>query len=313
MRRIKRGDEPTGEGEYEVAPHTIHWLNLPVTANGNPLGRLLVLRDVTEERLLERMREDLTHMMVHDLRNPVTSIYGWLTLLQQSSDDLSEAQNRMVESGLVSVDKLSELINNILSVSQLEGGQVPLVRRPVSLADLIAEACHAQQPQAIKKGLHVRRDVMPGLPPVWADARLIGRVLQNLIDNAIKFTPAGGSVTVTVGPTHATDAGQASEQEAHAHYLRISVSDSGPGIPPELQRQLFQKFATGRQEASGSGLGLAFCKLAVEAHGGSIWVESEPEQGATFSFTLPIAQEDEITTPGVSKTPSWPTHALEAT
>ena len=297
MRRIQRGDESPSEGEYEVPPRVIHWHNLPVKTNGGPLGRLLVLRDVTEARALEKTREDLTRTMVHDLRNPLTAIFGALQFLNLTDGNLSEDQISMLEVARSSTQGMLELVNNILDVSQLEGGRLRLVRKPVALADLISEALRAQSPLAADKGLHLDSDVPSELAPVWADAKLIGRVLQNLIDNAIKFTPNGGSVRIAVGVAGEDCLRPEDGQLVKTTCLRVSVSDSGPGIPPELQGRLFQKFVTGRQAGRGSGLGLAFCKLVVEAHGGQIWVDpdaplgSDPGQGATFHFTLPIAPE----------------------
>ena len=191
----------------------------------------------------------------------------------------------MLEIALENSATMLKLVNRILDVSQLESGQMPLERAPVSLAELITETLQAQSLLAADKNLCLESEVSPLLPPVWADVSLIGRVVQNLVSNAIKFTFAGSLVRVTVEEMTKQDNGQLS-------HLRVSVSDNGPGIPPELQSQIFQKFVTGRQRESGSGLGLAFCKLAIEAHGGRIWLESEPGQGATFIFTLPIAHDN---------------------
>jgi signal transduction histidine kinase len=115
--------------------------------------------------------------------------------------------------------------------------------------------------------------------------------LQNLVDNAIKFTPTGGLVKVVVRPCDEELARRTELEVTESPQLCVSVVDSGPGISADLQRRLFHKFVTGGQEESGSGLGLAFCKLVVDAHGGHIWVESEPGQGTTFTFTLPVAGE----------------------
>jgi signal transduction histidine kinase len=119
--------------------------------------------------------------------------------------------------------------------------------------------------------------VPPDLPPAWADSTMIERVLQNLIGNAIKFTPAGGAVRVS-----------ARVDTSEPSTLLVLVSDTGAGIPPEIQGRLFQRFVTGQQEGRGNGLGLAFCKMVMEAHGERIWVESTSESGTTFAFTLPL-------------------------
>jgi signal transduction histidine kinase len=168
------------------------------------------------------------------------------------------------------------LVNGIMDVSRLESGRMPIKYVQIQLGDLVAETLQAQGPLATDKGLRLESDVPPTLPPAWADADLIERVLQNLVGNAIKFTPSGGVVRVTA---------RVGEGDP-LPVLLVSVSDTGPGIPSEIRGQLFQKFVAGRQEGRGSGLGLAFCKLAIEAHGEHISVESTPGQGATFTFSL---------------------------
>jgi signal transduction histidine kinase len=276
-------DAPPGEGVCEVPSHAFRWLNLPVVADDSPLGRLLLLRDVTEERLLERMRDDLVHTMVHDLRSPLATISLSLEALRMRGvDSLSPKQCEMLENALSNTRSMSGLVNNILDVNRLESGHMPLDRASVSLADLVVETLRAQSLLAAEKDLRLESDVPPLLPSAWADARLIGRVLQNLVGNAVKFTPPGGSIKVAIGQA----AGD--QQVAEAQQVWVSVADTGPGILPELQSRLFQKFVVGQLKGRGSGIGLAFCKLAVEAHGGRIWVESEPGQGATFTFTLPV-------------------------
>jgi signal transduction histidine kinase len=277
-------DGPAGEGVCDVSSHTFRWLNLPVVADFSALGRLLVLHDVTEERLLERMRDDLVHTMVHDLRSPLATISISLEALKmRGTDGLSPKQLRMLENALNNTRSMSGLVNNILDVNRLESGHMPLECAPVSLADLVADTLRTQSLLAAEKGLCLESDVLSLLPPVWADARLIERVLQNLVDNAVKFTPPGGSIKVTV------EQAAGDQQVAESQHVWISVADTGPGILPELQSRLFRKFVVGQLKGRGSGIGLAFCKLAVEAHGGRIWVESEPGQGATFTFTLPVA------------------------
>ncbi len=281
IRRIQRGDEPPGEGEYDVPPRTIHWFNLPVLSGDTPLGRLLVLRDVTDERAVERLREDMTRTMVHDLRNPLTSIVTSFSLLTNGAfGELAFQQREILEAAQRSSLRMKGLVDSILDVSRLESQQMPLKHDEFALADLVAETFQMQAALAGEKSIRLESDAPFSLPHAWADAGLISRVLQNLVGNAIKFTPPGGVVRVTAQPA---------EKEGRI-VLQVSVSDTGAGIPPEIQSRLFQKFVTGRQIGRGSGLGLAFCKLAIEAHGERIWVESTPGQGATFTFNLPIQQ-----------------------
>ena len=197
MSRIGAGDEPASEGEFEVFPRAIQWLNLPVSVDQVPLGRLLVLHDVTEERLLLKMREDLTHTMVHDLRNPLTGISTALQLLDSKLEGMiTPAQHRLFEIAANSTQKMVDLVNSILDLSRLEKGRMPLSPEPVSLPDILAETLRLQSPLSSAKKLRMASEVAPTLPLAWADGELIARVLQNLIGNAIKFTPAGGTITI---------------------------------------------------------------------------------------------------------------------
>jgi signal transduction histidine kinase len=155
---------------------------------------------------------------------------------------------------------------------------MPLHRRHVPLATLAAEVMDAEAFLAREKELRLVNEVPRGLPPAWVDPDVVGRVLQNLVGNAIKFTPRGGVVRVGACPDGSAVAD-----------LRVSVVDTGAGIAADVRGRLFQTFVTGQQEGRGSGLGLAFCRLAVEAHGGRIWAEDPPAGGAAFHFTLPTA------------------------
>jgi NtrC-family two-component system sensor histidine kinase KinB len=279
-RRIGRGDEPANEGEYEVAPRIIHWQNLPVLSGTTRLGRLIILRDVTRERRLEKTRDDLTRTMVHDLRNPLTVIMEALYLLTEP--DLTEADRQQIlKSSQNSAQWMLNLINRILSISRLESGQMPLEPDRAQLVALVSDMLELQAPLAEEKQLRLQNDVPKTLPPAWVDTDLIGRVLQNLIGNAIKFTPRQNIIQVTA---------ELEKTTIPAH-LVVAVQNPGPSIPPELQDRLFQKFVTGRHPEAGTGLGLAFCRLAVEAHGGRIWLESGTDHLTTFKFTLPIAEE----------------------
>jgi signal transduction histidine kinase len=266
-----------------VPPRIIQWTNLPVAANDLPLGRLIVLRDVTEERMLAQMREDLVHTMVHDLRNPLTGISTALKLLDAKlAGQLTPAQHRLMEIADSAAEKMVDLVAGILDVSRLETGQMPIRPAAISLRDLVDETMGLEAPIATTNRLKLRSVVPPDLPPAWGDAGLVRRVLQNLVGNAVKFTPPGGQVEVRVTEWR----GESAERE----FLRVSVIDTGAGVPPELGPNLFEKFAVGQQEERGTGLGLAFCRLAVEAHQGRIWAESESGRGAAFHFTLPMAK-----------------------
>ena len=226
------------------------------------------------QRAVDDLREVMIHTMVHDLRNPLGAIYTSMTFMQEDTE-VSGDQAQALKIAINNAEKMLQLINHILEVHQLESGRLPVEQAAVDFALLVDEVLAGQAPLAEEKDIRLAQTLPADLPPLWIDNHLIERVLQNLIGNALKFTPEGGRVTV--------------DAERRGDDVRITVSDTGPGIPPEIQANLFQKFVSGRQQGSGHGLGLAFSKLAVEANGGEIWVESEPDHGATFTLTLPVA------------------------
>jgi two-component system sensor histidine kinase KdpD len=156
-------------------------------------------------------------------------------------------------------------------------------RTRIDLRCAVADAFEMQRPLAEPQNLRLVNDVQKDCPPIWTDRELLSRILQNLVGNAIKFTPAGGEIQVK---THASPDPE--------EMVEIQVSDSGPGIPAEVRDRLFEKFVTGRQKGHGSGLGLLFCRLAVEAQGGTIRAHNRPEGGATFTFTLPKVRKDQL-------------------
>ncbi len=281
-RRVRNGDSRPGQGEYQIGNRHLQWLNLPVVSHDASLGRLLILHDVTEARMLEEMHADLTHTMVHDLRNPLTGINGALMLLNKSAAELSLAQRDLLDIAHHSTQKMLNLVNAILDISRLESGRMPIHPTAFAPATLVDEVVSLQRPLVEQRHIHLINTVTADAPLVYADASLIMRVLQNLVGNAIKFTPSGGTVRVAVD----LDARAADK-------LRFSVSDTGAGIPLELRDRLFGKFVTGNAVGRGSGLGLAFCKMVLEAHAERIWVDSEPGAGATFIFTLPLAPRAE--------------------
>lgn len=279
MRRIRSGHDMPHEGEIKIGLRVVHWISLPVRGLVQPLGRLLVLRDVTEARLVDQFREDLTRTMVHDLRNPLTGIHAALNLLTRgASDVLSPGQRQILNIAHLSTQRMLKLVNAILDISRLETGQMPLSPSVFHLSEVMDELIALEKPLIEERQLNFINAVNANAPPVWADKELVERVLQNLLGNALKFTPNGGKVNVC-----------AEVEPQVPDKLRISVVDSGPGIPPEIKRDLFTKFVVGPQAARGSGLGLAFCRMAVEAHGERIWVSETSESGTTFTFTLPLA------------------------
>jgi signal transduction histidine kinase len=238
-------------------------------------------RAYADLRRAEGLRDSLTAMLVHDLRTPLTGIIGPLEMLVGDPDiPLDTVQKEMLGLCRDSAYRLLGMVNDLLDVSKMESGEMTLERAEADPAALIEEAVNPITPLAFQKRVRLVRDVAPGLPVLHADADLLRRVLVNLLGNAIKFTPANGAVTVSARP--AGDGGA----------VLFAVRDTGEGIPQEAFGRIFEKFGQVEERAAGrtmsTGLGLTFCKLAVEAHGGRIGVESELGAGSTFSFTVPL-------------------------
>ncbi len=226
---------------------------------------------------LEKQRDDLTHMIVHDLRTPLTSLLMGLQLIP-NLNTLDEIQSECLNVAVKGGEGLLAMINELLDISKMEDGSLKLACIPAEPAGLVQRALAQIEALASEKQLLLQQEVAPNLPPLVADAEKLVRVLVNLCGNAVKFTPQGGTITVGVRP--------------HNSEMIFSVMDTGEGIPPEYFERIFEKFGQVESRKSGqkmsTGLGLTFCKMTVEKHGGRIWVESEPSIGSTFSFSLPV-------------------------
>lgn len=258
------------------------------------IGLVIVLRDITEEKELEQMREELTSMIVHDLRSPMTAVVGGLKLIEDIAVPVDETGVvvRAVEVAIRSSKRLLTLVDTLLDISKMEAGQMRLDMKPQAFWSIAANVIAEFTPIAAQQEVTLVNDVLPDLPPLLVDQDKIERLLTNLIDNALKFTPSGGQVIVRArlpdeSPSSAPRPGQSRRMAL------CGVLDTGPGIPDEYLERIFDRFVQvkGRKgRRRGTGLGLAFCKLAVEAHGGRIWVENRPEGGSAFLFILPTAE-----------------------
>ncbi|MBN1890769.1 MAG: GAF domain-containing protein [Thermoflexales bacterium] len=270
------------KGEIAVThpPRFMERISVPVLGESElTVGRLLTLRDITEEKNAAVLREEMTDMMVHDLRSPLTTILGGLQVLEYSLSD--EQHLRAVHVALSGSRRLLNLIDALLDINKMEAGPVPLKCQELDWAWLVSEAVERITPLATAEGVALQIQLEANLPGIYADENLLLRVLGNLLDNALKYSPPGTAIQVSVNSSQ----GNRGRPETLCR-----VSDAGPGIAPEHHQHIFNKFFqvpdnTARRK--GSGLGLAFCRLAVEAHGGRIWVESAPGQGSSFAFTLP--------------------------
>jgi len=286
-------DRPTGGSEqevydrlrqkgYEVRPGfglrqdgTKFPIELTTARFLNHTGTVMLIRDITERRRVEQLRENLTHILVHDLRNPLFGISGNLNLISMYTPNLPEDARTSVRAALDCVQSLREMLQCVEEVSQLETGERPLRITESDVSQLVDDAW-----ETVKELAKEKRHTF-----VWSrtsssvrcDPELIGRVVLNLLRNAIQATPSGGQIIIRV--------------ERTAERLRLSVRDNGPGIPSEYLSLIFEKFGhmpDGQMiKRRSNGLGMIFCKLAVDAHGGSIGVESEPDNGNTFWFELP--------------------------
>ncbi len=262
----------------EWAGRSFEWFSLPVEERGGrPIARLLVLRETTEARAAERMREDLISMIVHDLRGPLTAILGALeTLLVKDMGPLTEVQESLLRVAQEGGQHLLNLVDTLLDIRRLEAGRMPLHFQAVHLPEVVRRAVVHLEPLIQERHLQVALEFPAELPAVRADMERIGQVVENLLHNAIKYSYPGGLIRIRAW------------EERPA--VVCSVTDYGVGIPKAEQERIFEKFVQVHRKGAppGSGLGLAFCRLAVEAHGGKIYVKSKEGRGSTFSFTLPI-------------------------
>ncbi len=249
---------------------------------GEIINFISVKQDISERKALEKLRDDLIHTIVHDLRNPLTSITMSLDVIEkqmENVDEISIEKWELLEIARSNTRRMANLVNTILDINRLENERIPAKYSVISLPKLLNEAIKFQISLAKGKDLEIVNQVPDDFPLISVDIGLIGRVLQNIIDNAIKFTPHGGKIEI---------------KAAHGEipgWFKVTIQDSGPGLAPEVKNKLFQKFAFGSGPGHGTGLGLAYCRLAVEAHAGQIWADSEPGTGTQISFTLPLLDD----------------------
>jgi signal transduction histidine kinase len=269
--------------ELSADARSIEWTLLTaLRSGGSSGGALLVLRDITEAKESERLRHDLTNMIVHDLRSPLSSVMASIELMQKGvAGELAKTQRNVMNIAYSSATQMLTMINALLDVSRLEAGRMPVNLRASAAQPLIERAVASLSSLADEQSVQMKCAVANDLPAVLVDGELIVRVLQNLLGNALKFSGHGSAITIRAYPTPPT--GQA------APSVTCAVADQGIGIAPQDQEKIFAKFSQIGERRGGTGLGLTFCKLVVEAHGGRIWVESAREVGSTFFFTLPTA------------------------
>ena len=235
-----------------------------------------ILRDITERKNLDNMREDLMSMIYHDLRSPLANVVSSLDTLESMLPEEDPTLHSLLAIAMRSVERIQRLTNSLLDLNRLEAGQPLGQQQANDISQIIEDAALLVRPVAESKGMTVKTDLPVDLPLVSIDGEMIRRVVTNLIENAVKYCPGNSRIVAGARVT--------------GEMVEVWVQDDGPGIPSSEHERIFNKFTrlSSREKSKGLGLGLAYCKLAVQAHGGHIWVESEPGNGSRFAFTLPI-------------------------
>ena len=266
-------------GEVEVG--TVRRRNFSVTAApvraAGANGAVLVLHDITELRRLERVRRDFVANVSHEFKTPLTAIQGFAeTLLSGALDDTAN-RKRFVEIIREHAWRLARLTDDLLKLSRIEAGRLELELRPIRVEALVNGCLETARLNAQARGLRILVDLQENAPAVRGDGAQLGEVLQNLVDNALQYTPSGGQIEV--------------KARANGREVIFTVTDTGIGIPESDLERIFERFyrvdAARSREAGGTGLGLAIARHIVDAHGGRIWVESAVGQGSRFHFSVP--------------------------
>lgn len=228
---------------------------------------------ITIAKVVSRLKESRRQAgyIVHDLRAPIANAISGLMTIQQSGANLGPAEKEMVDLALVSSQRAVTLVNSLLDMSKLESGKFDIAETNVELDEFFDDCFDQVELWARANRITLSKDLLA--TEAVFDARLTGRVLVNLLSNALKFSPEGGVVTVRAQIVH--------------NALRVAVEDQGPGIPHDLIKEVFQPFSQVKGTNSGTGLGLAFCRLAVHAQRGHIWVDPDVEHGTTVWFSIP--------------------------
>jgi two-component system phosphate regulon sensor histidine kinase PhoR len=256
------------------------YLNCIATPMEYPLegSTLLLFQDLTQQRKLDNVRKDFISNVSHELRTPLASLKALNETLQDGALDDPTAARRFLERMETEIDAMSLMINELLELSRIESGRVPLNLNPIQPSEIIHTAMERLYLQAERSNLQLTADIPADLPLVMADASRAQQVLINLIHNAIKFTAKGGQVVVSASQS--------------GDYVIFSVRDTGIGISADNLPRIFERFykADRSRSTTGTGLGLAIARHLVEAHGGSIWAESEEGKGSTFHFSIPAAR-----------------------
>jgi len=264
------------------APRVLQVHAVPLQLAGGERGLVMVLHDVSELRRLEQVRTEFVANVSHELRTPLTAIHGYLETLLAGALEEPEHARRFLEIVFRHTERLGRLINDLTDLSNIELGKVSLRLAPIRLEDVLESVMAIIEPRAGSGGVALAAEVPSGLPAVRADHDRLAQVLINLVDNAVKYTPRGGTVRVRA-------------RALGEELVEVTVADTGIGIPraelPRITERFYRVDKARSRELGGTGLGLAIVKHLVLAHGGDLVIESELGQGTTVRFTLPAARE----------------------
>lgn len=261
-------DQPIQDHEVDV---------LELMARG--LGKYIAVDQVEQERQnISKRKDELLAIAGHELRTPLTSISAAVRLLATGKlGQFNQQGQHLIEIAATNIDRLVRLINNLLNLERLESGELQMDKKNHIILELVEQAIASMQPMAQKQDVTLQCQDIPSTLSVWVDGDQVLQILTNLINNAIKFSPAQGTIFIYT--------------EVQEKMVKVLVKDQGRGIAPEQCDRIFERFKQVQSEDQnvhkGTGLGLAICREIIRQHQGSIWVESQPNQGSTFVFTLP--------------------------
>ena len=288
--------------------------SVPVLSSATPLldgegelmGSVEILRDISTLRALEQEREDFVSMLSHDLKTPITAVVGSIDLVREGRlGSVNDEQCEYLESAVESCTEMTEMIDTLLDVHKFEAGRMALNFRQEDLPQLVQKVLARFRPMARRSQVQLEADFAPELPDVRIDRTKFARLLNNLLSNAFKFTPEGGRVAV--GGEALADIASVRERipaglysgvsvPEHGAFCRVTVRDSGVGIPAAALVTIFDRFVQAKNrrqgKSTGTGLGLAFCRKVMDAHGGFIWAESEVGRGSEFHLLFPLPTSD---------------------
>ncbi|MDY6864047.1 MAG: ATP-binding protein [Thermodesulfobacteriota bacterium] len=249
---------------------------------GEILGIVVALRDISKEKEVDRMKSEFVSIASHELRTPLTSIKNAVSIiLDETAGEINKNQKKFLSMADRNINRLTGIINELLDLSKIESKSMKISLNSLDLLNPLDTAIASVAEKSSKKSISIHKEIPSGLPQIYGDQDKLVQIFINLIDNAIKFTPEGGRINISV-----------KDSEPDRDFIEISVADTGIGIPPDGIEKIFEKFYQVEgsliKESEGTGLGLSIVRGLVEAQGGNIWAESKEGRGSRFMFTLPI-------------------------